>query len=212
MGTGRSGLSSGGSSGGVNPKDVSNTTSLVSAREDGKSAEVDQTLKVMRDIENQYGVNIEDLQIVDLSGKSASAMAYYDINGNLAVNRNYFNSEAMNQAYDDCVSLKFHPSRGNKSGLEAVVAHEMGHRLNHLAAGGDWNRLDGVANEIVRRAAKTAGYGNATKKMAANISGYATQNDAECIAEAFSDVYCNGTRANRASQAIVNELNAYFRG
>lgn len=210
MGRGSSGLSGGGSSGGVNPNDVKGLSSLVSVREDGKKAEVDSTLKVMRDIENRYGINIEDLHIATITGRSSSAMAYYDNYGNLAVNESYFDIAAMNRAYDDCVAEEFHPKRGNKSGLEAVVAHEMGHRLNHLAANGDWNRLDSVANTIVRQAAKQAGFGNATKKMASSISGYATHNNAECIAEAFSDVYCNGSRASRASTAIVNVLNTYF--
>ena len=137
-------------------------------------------------------------------------MAFYDNNGNLAVNETYFDSKKMNDAYDACVDSGFHPSRGNKSGMEAVVAHEMGHRLNHIAAGGSWDNLRPTAYNIVKEAARKSGFGTATQKFVAQISGYAKGDYAESIAEAFSDVWCNGNRANSASQAIVTELNTYF--
>ena len=154
---GRGSSSSGGGrfgKGGGRGVEILSTTSMVSARE-GKGAEVDQALQVARDIQNQYGINVEDLQIATLGGKDQGTMAYYDANGNLAYNESYFDAQKMNGVYDATVNSGFHPSRGNKTGIEAVVSHEMGH--------------------------------------------------------AFADVFCNGSKASKESQAIVNVMNSYFK-
>lgn len=208
------GASSGGRAGGGGSVQVKGTQSLVSEREE-KRAEVDQTLSVTREIERKYGVdvNAEDLQVVTLGGlDAATVMAYYDSSGNLAVNKNYFDSGKIDTAYDNAVASGFHPGRGSKTGLEAVVAHEMGHRLTDVAgqkAGkGNW-AVDSTASEIVRKAAKAAGY-KSTKAFRESISGYGGKNAAEAVAEAFADVFCNGSKAKRESQAIVTELDKYF--
>lgn len=202
----------GGGTGGLNPNDIISTTSLVSLRESQK-AEVDQALRVAYDIQRQYGVNVEDLRVATLKPKAATTMAYYDQGDNLAINKNYFNSARMNKAYDKCVKSGFHPSRGNKTGIEAVTAHEMGHKLTNEVAKkqnlGSWE-LDKAANGIVKQAAKETGYGNSTRKFAAKISGYGKQSHAEAVAEAFSDVYCNGSKASKESKAVVKVLNGYF--
>lgn len=200
----------GGGTGGP-PPEVMSTTSLISERERRRD-EVDLTLTVLRDVERQYNVILEDVQLAKMKpGRSMSVMAYYDSGGNLAVNDSYFDGAKMNDAYDRCVASKFHPPRGNKSGMEAVVAHEMGHRLTDMAgirAGfGNW-QLDRVANNIVKNAAKSLKLTHGSLRE--HISGYAKQNNAECVAEAFADVYCNGNRAAAASRAVVTELRKYF--
>lgn len=198
--------------GGGGTADIISTTSLVSQRE-GKQRETDQALSVLRDVEREYGVDVMDAQIATLGASSASVMAYYDSSGNLAINKNYFSAARMNDAYDDCVKNGFHPSRGNKTGIEAVTAHEMGHRLTD-AAGVKQNRgnwaIDQTADSICRQAATNLGYKRAGD-MAKKISGYAHQNAAECVAEAFSDVYCNGSKAKRESKAVVNVLNGILK-
>lgn len=212
MGGRGGGSSGGGASGGVNPANIGDTTSLISARERYQE-EVDATLSVLRDVQDRYGVIVTDAQLAELSGKDSNVMAYYDAVGNLAVNTKYFDSGKMDAAYDDCVKTGFHPGRGNKSGMEAVVSHEMGHRLTDAAgerAGyGSW-QLDTVARGMVQRAAKATGYGQNMTAFTAKISGYAKGNWAEAVAEAFSDVYCNGSRARRESRALVAELDKYF--
>ena len=207
------GASAGGFAGGggigANPRE---TTSLVSARE-GKRAEVDQALGVARDVQDRYGMDadVNDWQIARF-GKPTGVMAYYDSNGNLAINESFFDGAKMNAAYDACVKDGYHPSRGDKTGIEAVTAHELGHRLTDYigvkTGMGDW-QVDKVSSDIVRKAATRLGYKRAGD-MASKISGYAKQNPAEAVAEAFADVYCNGSKARRESQAIVTELNRYF--
>ena len=48
-------------------------------------------------------------------------------------------------------------------------------------------------------------------QMAAKISRYATESNAEAIAEAVSDVYCNGNKARAESLAIVSVVDKYLR-
>lgn len=212
---GRGSSSSGGGrfgKGGGRNVEILSTTSMVSARE-GKGAEVDQALQVARDIQNQYGINVEDLQIATLGGKDQGTMAYYDANGNLAYNESYFDAQKMNGVYDATVNSGFHPSRGNKTGIEAVVSHEMGHALTDEIGKkmglGSW-QLDEVADRVLKQASKNAGY-KSSYKLASKVSGYATDSKAEALAEAFADVFCNGSKASKESQAIVNVMNSYFK-
>ena len=211
---GRGSSSSGGrfgKGGGKNLIPVS-TTSMVSDRE-RRPAEVDQALTVARDILNQYGLEVEDLQIATLGAKDQSVMAYYSAGGNLAYNENYFDAQKMNGVYDATVSSGFHPSRGNKTGIEAVVSHEMGHALTDEIGKkiglGSW-QLDEVSDRVLKQASKNAGYKSAYK-LASKVSGYATDSKAEALAEAFADVYCNGNKASKESQAIVDVMNSYFK-
>lgn len=203
----------GGASGGLNPANILGTESLVSARE-GRTSEVDQILNVARDIENQYGVTVTELQVADIGGRQGSSvMAYYDEAGNLAINQKYFDSAKMDAAYDACVRSGWHPSRGSKTGLEATAAHEMGHRLTDVAgqkAGyGSW-AIDKTSNEIIAQA-KTRTGARSVDAVRSGISGYGKSSNAEAIAEAFSDVYCNGNRASRESRAVVNILGEWLR-
>ena len=115
-----------GATGGVSGADIVSTTSLISMREDGKQTEVDQVLTVLRSVMDDFGVDLNDVQIAILKGAGMSAMAYYDSNNNLAINEAYFDSTKMDSAYDACVTSGFHPGRGDKSAMEAVAAHEAG--------------------------------------------------------------------------------------
>lgn len=208
---GRGAGSGGGATGGLNAGHILSTKSLISERERYQK-EVDQVMTVLRDVEKRYGVIVTDAQIATLDKAGASTMAYYDKDGNLAINEKYFDAAKMQAAYDACVDEGFHPGRGKKTGLEATTAHEMGHRLTDVAGvkagNGEWS-LDKTANQIVKQAAEKTGYTD-TKAFAAKISGYAKQNHAEAIAEAYADVYCNGKKAKKESHAIVDVLNTYF--
>ena len=199
----------GGTSGGN--IDIIKTTSLISQRE-GKQDEVDKTLTVLRDALDRYGVDLNDAQVATLGGSGASVLAYYDAQGNLAINTTYFDTAALQAAYERCVASGFHPSNGSKSGMEAVVAHEVGHALTDAAGArlgyGAW-QVDRVASEIMNTVSRQLGV--SMTEMQSSISGYAKQNHAEAVAEAYADVYCNGTRANRVSQAVVTELERLLR-
>ena len=212
MGRGSSGggnLRSGG--GGVNPANIHNERDLVSERE-RQQQEVDDVLAVARQIYEQYGVDVGQFMLADIGGKDALTMAYSD-GENIGFNSKYFDAENMQRAYDACVDSKFHPSRGNKTALQAVAAHEYGHVLSERAAqklGAGIYGIDSASKTIVDRAMSKMGY-KGSIKMAAKISGYAKESYAECVAEAVADVFCNGRKATAESRAIVNELNKILR-
>lgn len=207
------GATAGGATGGLSGTNITGTESLVSMRE-SSGKEVDEVLNVARDVERDYGVTVTELQVATIGGRQgASVMAYYDVSGNLAINETYFDAKKMDAAYDSCVKSGFHPSRGNKTGLEATTAHELGHRLTDVAgekAGdGKW-AIDKTSNSIIAEAKRRTG-AKSVEEVRGNISGYAKQSNAEAIAEAFSDVYCNGNKASRSSRAVVEVLNEYLR-
>ena len=165
--------------------------------------EVQDVMNVLKSVEDKYGVTINDTLVVTTSQNYLGAYTY---NNNLLLNDKYFDGAKMDATYDRCVNLKYHPSRGNKSGVEAVVAHELGHRLNHVAAGNNWYNLQACADHIVMDAAKSMKMGNKLRMFRGKISGYAQKNSAECIAEAFADVFCNGSNATAESKAVVQFL------
>lgn len=210
---GRGGFSGGGGfgGGGGGGGNAISTTSMISERE-GKRAEVDQALRVMRDIQDRYGVNVSDAEVAIMDARGSSTMAYYDQAGNVAINNAYFDAAKMDAAYDRCIQDGFHPSRGNKTGIEAAIAHELGHRITDVVGEkmglGSWE-LDKASSTILKQAKKSLGY-DKIYNVAEKISGYAKQSPAEAIAEAFSDVYCNGGKAKKESTAIVNVINTYF--
>ena len=127
------------------------------------------------------------------------------------LNANYTNIDKMNNVYDQAVKENYHPSRGNKNGVEAVTYHEMGHALtDNVARKMGAKDLDAAAKTIVDNAYKaTGGKGSAKQSWAQKISGYAKENYAECVAEAVTDWYCNGSKAHANSKAIMAELRKY---
>lgn len=200
-----------GGGGGLNPANIVSTTSLMSEREK-QQTEVDETMEVFKDINAEYGYIIDDVQIATLKGADgASTMAYYD-GSNIAINKTYFDKAKMESAYDSCVESGYHPPKGNKTALQAVTAHELGHALTDEVA----KKMTGVkgdpAKAILKEAKKTIGHKGNLGSMAGKISGYAKHSASEAIAEAFADVYCNGKTAYKESQAIVNVMNSYLKG
>ena len=192
---------------GLKPGDILSTTSLISERERNQQ-EVDDTLTVLRDIQNQYGTVI-DTEVADLK-PGTGTMRYYD-GENIAINREYFNTDYMNKAYAEGVASGWHPSNGNKSAMEAVVSHEYGHALtNEVGKAMGVSGIDNIATRIVNEARKGSGH-KGVVQMASKISRYATTSNAEAIAEAFSDVYCNGSKAKKESIAIINVMNKYLK-
>ncbi len=192
----------GGHSTGINPKNIVDVQDMLTERGNYTGGEIDLAYQPIIEIYDIYGLQV-DTQIATLKGKDSNVLGYADSNGNIAINKAYMNNEKMNATYKKCVDMGYHPSNGNKSGIEAVMAHELGHQLTAKIAGGNWAQFDSTANDVVSKASKKLG--KTIKK--GNISGYAKENSGETIAEAFSDVYCNGNKAKRESRAIVNVMN-----
>lgn len=154
--------------------------------------------------------DVTEINAGTLKGAAARSVLGYYGQGRVALNTNYTNVDKMNKVYDEAVKEGYHPSRGNKSGTEAVMYHEMGHALSdHVAKKVGASNLDSASKTIVDNAYKSSKATGGTAKFAGSISGYAKESYAECVAEAVSDWYCNGNKASKASKAIMSELKKY---
>ena len=174
---------------------------------------VDAINTSVRQMSDDFPSLMQDVNVVSastLKGAAASNVLGYYGDGTVGINRNYTNIDKMNATYDAAVKSGFHPSRGNKSGTEAVTYHEMGHALtdsikSKLGVG----NLDAASKKIVNDAYKSVNGKKGTAAFASNISRYATESYAECVAEAVADFYCNGSKATKESKAIMKELKKY---
>ena len=191
------------------PGKVSNIRDMISMRGQ-QQQETDDVLSVARRMTSLFGQDqaINQFQVANMTG---SAMAYYDSDGNIAMNQKYMNTEGMNAAYDAAVKSGFHPGRGNKSGTEAVASHEYGHALADKCGQKLGQRdIEAASRTIVERARKKTGQ-RTNMAFAQKISGYAQYNFAECVAEAVSDWHCNGSKAKKESRAIVAVMNSILK-
>lgn len=174
---------------------------------------VDQINTAVRDMANDFPTLMNDVQRVDTAelggADKVNTLGFYG-DGTVALNSNYTNVDKMNRVYDNAVSSGYHPGRGNKTAVEAVTYHEMGHALSdHIAKKMGVKDLDAASKKLVNDAYKASGGKGGTKKWAGDISGYATHNFAECVAEAVCDVYCNGSKANKNSKAIFDQMKKF---
>ena len=200
--------------GDVDPNDIVSESDMI-VEHGNYQTEIDDVLSVSKDLLDIYGqdVPLQQFFIAEMRGKGKNVLGYYD-GANIAINERFLDTAAMNKAYEECVKAGFHPNNGNKSGMQAVVAHEFGHAATDAVARkmgltGTF-ALHSAADRIVGEAAKATGH-RGVVKMAAKISRYATHSNAEAVAEAFADVYCNGKKATKESQAIVNVMNKYLK-
>lgn len=209
------GSSKGGGGGGdIDKSKVLAEEDMISARQSGNNqVATDQVLATSKAMHKQYGVDSEVGQfLIAKMSRGSRVLGYYD-GKNIAINEKYMDAKKMTQSYDACVDSGYHPGRGNKTGIEAVTAHEFGHALTDAAArkigGVD---LHGAADMIVAKAMKA---NSPTRKamtdFGSKISGYAKKNTAETISEAVADVYCNGAKANRTSKSVVRALKSYLK-
>lgn len=154
-------------------------------------------------LESEYGglVGSAKLSIANLGGGTLGMS-----DGNkVYLSEDYVSNLNMTEAMVQAGKSGFHPKIGNKTGVEAVTAHELGH---HIA--GQIERKTGISQEeIVARAGKALKIRK--ESVACNISEYARYNYHETIAESFADVYCNGSKASKASIAVVNEVRRLIR-
>lgn len=154
--------------------------------------------------ETEYGDAVKNITLQAATFDDPSVLGAYGGN-TLYMNQKYIKNANLTSAMKNASDSGYHPNIGNKTGAEAVAAHELGHRLGEVASG-----KAGISEkDIVGRAAKTVGI--RTENMAGHISKYARTNYGETIAEAYADVYCNGKKASRASQAIVREVKSIIK-
>ena len=149
--------------------------------------------------EREYGDAVKMLNLRVGTFSNPTILGAYG-GDTLYMNQKYVRNKNLTAAMQAGAQSGFHPGIGNKTGAEAVAAHEIGHRLGEIAS-----KKAGISErDIVDRAAKKIGI--KTANMAGHISKYARSNYGETIAEASADVFCNGKRASKASIAIMAEI------
>ena len=203
----RGGRRSGKPTGGVNPNDIKGTTNLLidTDLDEITRGEVTRTLK---DFQDKYDLDYNNTRIANMK-PGTGVLAYYDGEG-IAINNEYLNSDTMNAVYKKCVESGFHPSNGSKTGMEAVVSHELGHAVNGIIADRMGISLDASADRIVNEAMKNTKH-KTVSTFQSKISGYAKQSYAETVAEAMADCYCNGKKARSESKAIQKVVDKYMK-
>ena len=194
---------------------IVNETDVWTYRHDQDNAEfvdaVNTSVSVIQGDFNDIMNTVQQVFASELGGADKfSTLGYYG-QGFLGMNIQYTDIDKMNAVYDQSVAEKYHPSRGDRTGTEAVTFHEMGHALtDHVAQKmGPGVSLDDAAEKVVNAAYKATHGTGGTKAWAGGISGYAQDSYAECVAEAVADYYCNGSKASAASKAIISQLKKY---
>lgn len=154
-------------------------------------------------LEITYGSLVSNSKLY-ISDMGADVLGMSDGNG-VHLNSLYASNTKMTEAMKDAEKSGFHPKLGGRTGAEAVTAHELGH---HIAR--QIEARTGVSQErMVEIAGKRLGLKK--ESVAVNISEYARYNYHETIAESFADVYCNGTKASKASRAVVDVVKSYLK-
>ena len=204
---GRGGRRSGKPTGGVNPNDIKGTTNLL-IDTDLDEITRGEVIKTLKDFQDKYDLDYNNTRIADMKS-GTGVLAYYDGEG-IAINNEYLNSDTMNAVYKKSVESGFHPSNGSKTGMEAVVSHELGHAVNGIIADRMGTSLHASADRIVNEAMKNTKH-KSVSTFQSKISGYAKQNYAETVAEAMADCYCNGKKARSESKAIQKVVDKYMK-
>lgn len=210
MGRGSSGVGGGAGpyGGGMEDKEtgvrVKSSHPLVDEIDKGGGGFANEIQNTRDAMEREYGSAVKMMRLhVGTFDKRGTLGAYG--NDTLVMNQRYVKNNNLTEAMKAAEKSGFHPKIGKKTGAEAVAAHEISHRLGEVAA----KKAKISQRDIVERAAKKIGI--KTVDMAGHISGYARSNYAETIAEAGSDVYCNGKKASKASRAIMKEIKSILR-
>lgn len=122
----------------------------------------------------------------------------------MQLNRKWFNDyAAFEKSYASDVAVRWHPKNGD---VYSLFVHEFGHVVDGTYFGSPQSTY--VANAIERawnKAKKTGQYFDKTE-WKESISRYASHNNAETIAEAWTDWIDNGNNASEASKLIIEEF------
>lgn len=151
-------------------------------------------------------------------------LACASYHGNIMLADYYFSKteDGLKCTYDGSTSKGFHPAGTTKTD---IATHEAGHVLDsalihklipgtdvlaRLARAEAWNKgtiAGKVVSEACRDAKKTpAGKGMKNADLIRSVSGYATKNRSETLAECVADYAANGTKAKPLSVAVWNIL------
>jgi hypothetical protein len=171
---------------------------------------VQQSLTGVEQVMQEFPQAAKTLQSV---GTSKNGVMCASFNGNINFNPGYYQNGnakvATSMIQGDTTG--FHPKN---TGVLETGSHEMGHLLERTLIEmsnpgtdaisqyqkiNDWNRCT-EASKIISKACKNvkktdAGKGYINSQLKAQVSGYATKNNSECLAECVADYVANGENA-----------------
>lgn len=202
--TGGEGKFGGGMEGSNTSATVRNSHPLADEISKGGGSFANEIMNTRDAFEREYGAAVKGMNLHAATFNERGVLGAYG-GDTLYMNQKYIKNANLTKAMKDSEKSGYHPGIGNKTGAEAVAAHEISHRLGEKAS-----KKAGISEkEIVARAAAKVGI--KTENMAGHISKYARSNYSETIAEAGADVYCNGKKASKASRAIMAEVKSILR-
>ena len=172
----------------------------------GGTGFADEIMRTRDSLESVYGESVKDITLMTASFAGEGVLGCYSPSENTVyMNKKYIGNSELTNSMLAMAKIGFHPSIGQYTGAEAVAAHELGHGMADYIL----SKKGVSAESIVASAGKKIGI--AKENMAGHISGYARENYSETVAEACADVYCNGSKANKASKAIMKEVKSYLK-
>ncbi len=151
---------------------------------------------------------------------SKSGVMSASFNGTINFNPNYYQNgdPRVAKTMVQGITTGFHPAN---TGVLETSSHEMGHLLeraliemSHPGVGAldqlyraqAWSKCTEATNiisEACKMAKKTAeGKGLVNSQLKAMVSGYATKNNSECLAECVADYVANGENASILSKEV----------
>lgn len=185
---------------------------------------VSRALKSLRNMLNQYPEINEYVKRISTSDNGA--MVFRPSKNDISLNPEYFKDP---EAYSKLIKEQVRKGYWIKgTTIESDMVHEAAHVLefvflnrninykNTLQKENAWEECN-ESGKIVLEAfnnlrAKGIIKGNRLKESLNNISGYASKNNSEALAEAFSDCFINGTQAYELSKEIKRLVDIKLKG
>ncbi len=185
---------------------------------------VSRALKSLRNMLNQYPEINKYVKRISTSDNGA--MVFRPSKNDISLNPEYFKDP---EAYSKLIKEQVRKGYWIKgTTIESDMVHEAAHVLEFVLLNRNVNYKNTLQKENAWEECNESGKivleafnnlrangiikGNRLKESLNNISGYASKNNSEALAEAFNDCFINGNNAREISKEIKRLVDAKLRG
>lgn len=185
---------------------------------------VSRVLKSLRNMLNQYPEINKYVKRISTSDNGA--MVFRPSKNDISLNPEYFKDP---EAYSKLIKEQVRKGYWIKgTTIESDMVHEAAHVLEFVLLNRNVNYKNTLQKENAWEECNESGKivleafnnlrangiikGNRLKESLNNISGYASKNNSEALAEAFNDCFINGNNAREISKEIKRLVDAKLRG
>lgn len=185
---------------------------------------VSRALKSLRNMLNQYPEINKYVKRISTSDNGA--MVFRPSKNDISLNPEYFKDP---EAYSKLIKEQVRKGYWIKgTTIESDIVHEAAHVLEFVLLNRNVNYKNTLQKENAWEECNESGKivleafnnlrangiikGNRLKESLNNISGYASKNNSEALAEAFNDCFINGNNAREISKEIKRLVDAKLRG